>query len=144
MAMTQNDNDLATIPGWKTHMDTANRILDLEQQLKAAQAENARLCARIDLLKNGDLESVVNTKLFPGGYYVLTPGNSEAFRTRADALKEAAAYGDECVALVIRVEERFGAEDTVVTPEEEDKFNGVTRGVDYPATHSRGVAARVA
>lgn len=140
MPMTQNDTDLATVPGWQTHMDTAHRILELEKQLKEVQAENARLRAVLD---DVDLETAVNS-MTPGGYYVLTPGNWMAFRTRAEALKEAAGYGDECVALVIRVEERFGAEDTVVTAEEEDKFNGVTRGVDYPAALSRGVAARVA
>ncbi|MBD5417332.1 MAG: hypothetical protein HDR50_06675 [Desulfovibrio sp.] len=137
MTMTANDTDLTTIPGWKTHMDTAQRILELEQQLKEAQAENARLRAGFD-----DLETVVN-HLTPG-WYVLTPGNYEACRTRTDALRLAAEYEGENVALVIRVEERFGAEETVVTPEDMDAYDGVRRGVDYPATHSHGVAARVA
>ena len=138
--MTANDTDLTTLPGWKTHMDTAQRILELEQQLKEARAENARLRAVLD---DVDLETAVNS-MTPGGYYVLTPGNWQAFGTRADALKEAAGYGDECVALVIRVEERFDVGDAAVTLEDMDVHDGVTRGVDYPATLSRGVAARVA
>lgn len=140
MAMTRNDTDLTTVPGWKTHMDTANRILELEKQLKEARAENARLRAVLD---DVDLETAVN-HLTPGGYYVLTPGNWQEFRTRADALREAAGYGDECVALVIRVEERFDMDGAAPTPEEEVRYNGVTRGVDFPATLARGVAAHVA
>lgn len=140
MPMTQNDNALATIPGWKTHMESAERILELEKQLKEARAENAHLRAVLD---DVDLETAVNS-MTPGGYYVLTPGNWMAFRTRPEALREAASYGDECVALVIRVEERFGAADEPATSEDMDAYDGVTRGVDYPATHSRGVAARVA
>ena len=140
MTMTQNDRALATVPGWQTHMETANRILELEKQLKEAQAENARLRAVLD---DVDLETAVRS-MTPGGYYVLTPGNWMAFRTRAEALKEAAGYGDECVALVIKVEERFDAEGDVVTPEMEDAFNGVTRGVDYPATLYPEAAAHVA
>lgn len=138
--MTHTDSDLTTIPGWKAHMANAERILELEQQLKAARAENARLRTVLD---DVDLETAVNS-MTPGGYYVLTPGNWMAFETRADALKEASGYGDECVALIIRVEERFDIGHAVVTPEEEDKFNGVTRGEDFPATLSREVAAHVA
>ncbi|MBD5627510.1 MAG: hypothetical protein HDQ90_08565 [Desulfovibrio sp.] len=140
MSMTENDTNLTTIPGWKTHMDTAQRILELEQQLKDARAENARLRTVLD---DVDLETAVNS-MTPGGYYVLTPGNWMAFRTRAEALEEAAGYGDECVALVIRVEERFDVGHAVVTAEEEAKHNGVMPGVDFPATLSRGAAARVA
>lgn len=137
MAMTENDSALTTIPGWKAHMESAHRILELEQQLKEARAENARLRAGID-----DLETVVN-HLTPG-WWVLTPGNYEACETRADALRLAAEYEGENVALVIRVEERFGAAEEPAPQEDMDAYDGVARGVDYPATLSRGVAARVA
>ena len=67
MSMTENDTNLTTIPGWKTHMDTAQRILELEQQLKDARAENARLRTVLD---DVDLETAVNS-MTPGGYYVM-------------------------------------------------------------------------
>ncbi|MDE6735604.1 MAG: hypothetical protein K2J64_09090 [Desulfovibrio sp.] len=140
MAMTENDTALTTIPGWKTHMDTAQRILELEQQLKEAQAENALLRAA---LNDVDLETAVNS-MTPGGYYVLTPGDYKECATWKEALKKGADSGKANVALVIRVEERFTPEDAVVTPEDMDAHDGVRRGVDYPATLSRGVAARVA
>ena len=119
-------------------MNTAERILELERQLKAERQYSARL--RFDIERR---EARLN-ELAPGWYVVWAEDWEGPFTNRADALRHGAEYAGENVALVVRVEERFDARDTVTTPEEEARYNGVTPGVDYPATLSRPVAAHVA
>lgn len=114
-------------------MNTAERILELERQLKVERQYSARL--RFDIERR---EARLN-ELAPGWYVVWAEDWEGPFTNRAEALRHGAEYAGEHAALTVRVEERFGAAEEPATPEEEDAYNGVTRGVDYPVTLARGV-----
>ena len=134
MAMTSHDIDLTTIPGWKAHKNAANRILELEKLLKEARAYNAELLMRLDNLARRPDE------LEPG-WYVVCEGNWDGPKeTKEEALKLGQESAQENPAFTVKVEARYEPPEMI----DEDEYNGVQRGVDYPYTLARGMNAHAA
>lgn len=107
-------------------MNQAERILELERQLRAEREYSSRLRRELD--RREDCIAELET-----GWYVLCEGEFEGpYNTRKRAVECGETWAKETgkPTFTVRVDERHAPPEFV----DMDAYNGVQRGVDYPYT----------